>query len=66
MATEVESKKVRKFNEVAMWRLGAWSLVMFAAGAYAMSVYSAHISADKQAAVHAAVSAATTEAPGKK
>lgn len=64
-AQEDSNKKVRKFNEVAMWRILALSIVMFAAGAVAMHCYENKLATDKQNAVHAAVSAATAKTPGK-
>lgn len=64
-AQEENTTKVRKFNEVAMWRILALSIVMFAAGAVAMNYYENKLATDKQAAVHAAVSAVTANTPGK-
>lgn len=63
-AQEDNSKKVRKFNEVAMWRILALSILMFAAGAVTMHWYESKLANDKQAAVHAAISA-VTKTPGK-
>lgn len=69
---EVEKSKVqknnkssRKENELKVWRVLAWSMIVFVAGAYAMHWYDGKISADKQAAVHAAVSAVTAPAEAK-
>lgn len=65
MADLEKSPKARKINEVIVWRVVVWSLIVFAAGAYAMHQYDGRLTADKQAAVKAAVTAATTPTPGK-
>ncbi len=65
MADVDKSAKSKKINEVMIWRVTAWTIIAASLGAYGALTVEHQLQAGTDAAIHAAVSAATTPKPGK-